>query len=364
MASICDLRRSKDKEIKVLGSNLRFSSGIPARFAASIAMICFASASLDARAQALDLRTEIEPFVMRIASDRCIDQERTRRTLSAARLSDSVLKSIRRPAESMPWHRYRRLLVTRSRVEKGVEFARKHAELLERADSRFGVPAQIITAIIGIESAYGANRGSHLVLDALATLGFRYPDKPKRSDFFRSELESLFLLACEEDIDLLKIKGSYAGAIGIPQFIPSSYRNFAVDFDEDGNRDLVNSWADAIGSIANYLAEHGWSADAPIAVEAKVEGDAYHAIIAKGIKPSMTVESIEGQGVSPAGKDDALQDESPQALAALLEFEVKGGSEYWLGFDNFYTITRYNHSRLYALAIFQLSEMIRERIAG
>ncbi|WP_197019115.1 lytic murein transglycosylase B [Thioalkalivibrio sp. HK1] len=347
----------------MLGSNRRLSGGIQAKPAALIAMVCLVFAAIDARAQALDIRTEIEPFVMRLSSERCVDEERTRRILSAARVSDSVLKSIQQPAESMPWHRYRRLLVTGSRVEKGVKFARKHARLLAQADARFGVPAEIITAIIGIESAYGANRGSHRVLDSLATLGFRYRN-PRRSDFFRSELESLFLLACEERIDLLEIKGSYAGAIGIPQFIPSSYRHYAVDFDEDGHRDLVNSWADAIGSVANYLAEHGWSAKAPIAIEARVEGDAFQAIIAKGIKPSMTVASIEEQGVSLAGQDGALRYENPKALAALLEFEVRGGLEYWLGFDNFYTITRYNHSRLYALAIFQLSEMIRERIAS
>ena len=326
-------------------------------------MGCLVFAAIDARARALDVRTEIEPFVMRISNEHCVDEDRARRILSAARVSDSVLKSIQRPAESMPWHRYRRLLVTGSRVEKGVKFAREHARSLAQADSRFGVPAEIITAIIGIESAYGANRGSHRVLDSLATLGFRYSN-PRRSDFFRSELESLFLLACEEMIDLLKIKGSYAGAIGIPQFIPSSYRHYAIDFDGDGNRDLVNSWADAIGSVANYLAEHGWSAKAPIAIEATVKGDAFHAIIAKGIKPSMTVESIRGQGVSLAVQDDALRYESPETLAALLEFEVRDGREYWLGFDNFYTITRYNHSRLYALAIFQLSEMIRERISS
>ncbi len=352
------------KELKVLGSQRRLPSGVRLVPALSIATLCLVFAASAARAEGLDPRTEIEPFVDRISHDSCVDAGRIRDILSAIEVNDAVLERIARPAESMPWHRYRRLLVTAARVEKGAIFARKHARLLERAESDFGVPAEIITAIIGIESAYGANRGSYRVLDSLATLGFRYHSNPRRSDFFRSELESLFLLACEENIDLQRIEGSYAGAIGIPQFIPSSYRNYAIDFDEDGHRDLANSWADAIGSVANYLAEHGWSAKAPIAIRAQVKGDAFRAIIAQGIKPHTTLGSIRRQGVSLPSQDRALYDENPETYAALIEFEVRDGHEYWLGFDNFYTITRYNHSRLYALAIFQLSEMIRERIAS
>ena len=186
----------------------------------------------------------------------------------------------------------------------------------------------------------------------MATLGFRYP---KRSTFFLSELEAFVLLSNEERIDARRLKGSYAGAVGIAQFIPSSYRHYAIDFDGDGFRDLVQSPEDAIGSIANYLSRHGWRAGAEVAARAEVEGDAFREIVERGIKPHSTLASLRAKGVgftTPAGEEEQ---------GALLEFETESGHEYWVGLTNFYVITRYNHSQLYALAVFQLAQRIHER---
>ena len=300
----------------------------------------------------LETESEIEPFVALMANRHGIPALDTRALLADARVLDSVLEAIQRPAERKPWHQYRKIFITEKRIRKGVKFWNKHATTLSRAGDLFGVPPEIIVAIIGVESYYGAYRGRIRVLDALATLGFRYP---KRSAFFLSELESFMLLAREERLDARRIKGSYAGAMGIAQFIPSSYRHYAVDFDGNGSRDLIESPGDAIGSIANYLAGHGWRAGMMIAARAEVKGDAYRTVVEQGIKPHATLKSILAKGVR-------LQVEaSDEEMGALLEFDSADGHEYWIGLTNFYVITRYNHSRLYALAVFQLAQRIRER---
>ena len=308
---------------------------------------------LAAGPEALDRGAEIEPFVMRMALQHQVPESETRALLADAKLLDSVLDLIQRPAERKPWHQYRKIFLTEKRIARGAEFWGKHATALARAEERFGVAPEIVVAIIGVESFYGVHRGRTRVLDALATLGFRYP---KRSKFFLSELEAFVLLSREErHIDPRDLKGSYAGAMGIAQFIPSSYRHYAVDFDGDGSRDLVESPEDAVGSIANYLAEHGWRAGAEVAVRAEVEGDAFRAIVKRGIKPHSTLASLRAEGVrftTSAGGEEQ---------GALLEFEAENGPEYWVGLTNFHAITRYNHSRLYALAVFQLALRIRER---
>jgi len=202
-----------------------------------------------------------------------------------------------------------------------------------------------------VETRYGRHKGKYRVLDALATLGFHYP---KRSRFFRSELEQFLVLAREESLDPLAVKGSYAGAMGLPQFISSSYRRYAVDFDGDGQRDLLGNVVDAIGSVGNYLKAHGWKAGQGVAVPARVQGNGYKAILEQGLKPHTAVGRMRDQGVAVAGS------EAHTLKAALIEFETEQGPEYWAGFQNFYSITRYNHSPLYAMAVYQLSEEIRE----
>ena len=318
--------------------------------ALSALLICGSSSAVDSTA--LDPATEIEPFVERMARNHGVSVHETRALLADARVLDSVLEAVQRPAERKPWHEYRKIFITEKRIARGAEFWGKHADSLARAGGRFGVPPELIVAIIGVESFYGVYRGRIRVLDALATLGFRYP---KRSAFFLSELEAFVLLSDEERFDARRLKGSYAGAMGIAQFISSSYRRYAIDFDGDGTRDLMQSPEDAIGSIANYLSEHGWRPGATIAVRAEVEGDGFREVVERGIKPHSSLASIRAKGIGFTA--DAGEDEQ----GALLEFETRNGHEYWVGLTNFYVITRYNHSRLYALAVLQLAQRIRER---
>ena len=313
-------------------------------------LVCGPDSAADSHV--FDPAAEIEPFVARMAENHGVPAHRTRALLARARVLDPVLEAIRRPAERKPWHKYRKIFITEKRIDRGAEFWREHASTLTRAEERFGVPPEIVVAIIGVESFYGVHRGRYRVLDALATLGFRYP---RRSEFFLSELEAFVLLCDEEHLDATSVKGSYAGAMGISQFISSSYRRYAIDFDDDGSRDLMRSPEDAIGSIANYLSVHGWRPGAAVAVRAEVEGDAFRAVVEQGMKPHASLASIRASGVSFATY--AAEEEQ----AALLEFETANGYEYWVGLTNFYAITRYNHSRLYALAVVQLARRIRER---
>ena len=326
------------------------SGGAPVGAILAALLSCGPSAA--AGSPALDPESEIEPFVARMEDDHGVPAHRTRALLNEARVLDSVLEAIQRPAERKPWYEYRKIFITEKRISRGAAFWRDHAQALTRAAARFGVPPEIIVAIIGVESFYGVHRGRIRVLDALATLGFRYP---RRSSFFLSELEAFVLLSDEERLDPERVKGSYAGAMGIAQFISSSYRHYAIDFDGDGTRDLMRSPDDAIGSIANYLAMHGWLPGAAIAVRAEVEGDAYRAVVERGMKPNASLASIRAEGVSFATY--AADEEQ----GALLEFEIENGHEYWVGLTNFYAITRYNHSRLYALAVFQLAQRILEQ---
>lgn len=317
-------------------------------------LVCSSSA-LAAGTTALDRVTEIEPFVANMQQRHGVSADDTRRLLADARVLNAVLEAVQRPAERKPWHEYRKIFITDKRIKRGAEFWREHSDALTRAAQRFGVPPEIIVSIIGVESFYGVHRGRIRVLDALATLGFRYP---RRSEFFLAELEAFMLLSNEEHLDARSVKGSYAGAMGIAQFISSSYRRYAIDFDGDGSRDLMQSPEDAIGSIANYLSMHGWLPGAAIAVRAEVDGSAYRKVVEQGIKPHASLASIRAKGVSFATY--AADEEQ----GALLQFQTRNGHEYWVGLTNFYVITRYNHSRLYALAVFQLAERIRERYAS
>jgi membrane-bound lytic murein transglycosylase B len=259
---------------------------------------------------------------------------------------------MRRPYEAKPWYSYRPIFLTEQRILGGVGFWRNNRELLERAESVYGVPPQIVTAIIGIESNYGGNLGKHRVIDALSTLGFSYA---KRANFFRKELEQFLLLAREESVDVLEATGSYAGAVGMPQFIPSSYRAYAVDFDRDGRRDLWGSRADAIGSVGSYFQRHGWRRGEPVAFDVRVSGR-----VPKGIpvaekkprRPGASWGRLQAAGVT------AGESLLPSTRVTLVRLDAPG-PEYWLGLTNFYVITRYNHSNLYAMAVYQLSREIR-----
>lgn len=280
------------------------------------------------------------------------DRDELTAVFSQAQRRDDILELMSKPAEKkLRWFEYRRIFLTQSRIQGGVSFWEANRAALEKARQTFGVDPQIVVAIIGVETRYGSNTGRHRVIDALSTLAFDYPP---RSDFFQAELEEYLVLAREENIDLLTTKGSYAGAMGYGQFIPSSYRSFAVDFDADGRRDLWNSKMDIVGSVANYFHVHGWEPGAPVTTRASVTGADIDALLERGYKPNTEMAAMRRAGVMP---DIPLPDDLP---ASLFELEQENGPEYWLGFNNFYVITRYNHSPLYAMAVYQLSEEIRK----
>ena len=307
--------------------------------------------SLPAAGSNYSQQQQVQDFIDRMVDEHDFDRNELVSVLDNAEHREDILELMRKPAEKrLQWFEYRKIFLTQSRIEGGVTFWEQNKEILDKAAAEYGVDPQVIIAIIGVETRYGSNTGRHRVLDALATLSFDYPP---RSKFFTGELEQYLLLAREEDIDVLTTTGSYAGAMGYGQFIPSSYRHYAVDFDGDGKRDLWDNKADIIGSVANYFHAHGWTTGTPVATPAKVEGNDYQTILDLGYKPNTVLDAMRHDGITPV---TPLPDE---LLAALISFEQKDGPEYWLGFNNFYVITRYNHSPLYAMAVYQLSEEIR-----
>jgi membrane-bound lytic murein transglycosylase B len=259
-----------------------------------------------------------------------------------------------RPAEKrLNWGQYRKIFITDKRIKGGMKFLKENQALLEQAEKTYGVPAQIITAIVGVETFYGRITGKYSVLDSLYTLGFHYPPRAK---FFRSELEEFLQLAREEGVSPTAPLGSYAGAMGRPQFISSSFRAYAVDFDKDGKRDIWENNADVIGSVANYFKRHGWKAGEPVAQLVTGAKKGFDEEIKAGYKPSLDVNALIDKGIILGSSLDK------DAKVALLEMESDDGNEYWVASPNFYAITRYNHSPLYAMAVFQLSEAIRQRM--
>jgi len=267
-----------------------------------------------------------------------------------AEKKEKILEAIARPAEkTLEWVDYRKIFLTKDRIEQGKVFLGKYAEHLERAEKNMGVPKEIIAAIIGVETRYGKHKGSYRVLDALATLGFDYPP---RSKFFSSELKQALLLAREQGFDMREMKGSYAGAMGYGQFIPSSYRHYAIDFDGDKIVDILDNPVDAIGSVANYFVKHKWVSGQPIAFPLAKDklGENIQSLIHKNLKPSHRLQDFKDKGVVlPEGLDLS-------AMGKIQTLEGEQGAEYWLTLDNFYVITRYNHSHLYAMAVFELAK--------
>jgi len=262
----------------------------------------------------------------------------------------AILDAISKPAERVkPWKEYRPLFITDARIARGVDFWRQHEVALKRAEQEYGVPAQIIVAIIGVETFFGRNTGNYRVIDALSTLAFDYPP---RADFFRKELREFLLLSREEQVDPLSIKGSYAGAMGLPQFMPSSFRAYAVDFDGDGHINIWSDPDDAIGSVANYFKQHGWVMGQPVVSRATVRGEHVDEGLSPGIDPVKNVGQLRALGWS---SHDALRDDMP---VTAFRFDGEFGPEYWMGLGNFYTITRYNRSAMYAMAVYQLSQAL------
>ena len=291
-------------------------------------------------------RPEVRAWADRLADEHDLSAEHIYRLISDCKHQPKVIASARRPAESKPWHWYRKVFLTDDRIRQGRVYLKEHAGLLEEAERIYKVPPEVITAIIAAESNFGRNTGSHPVLDTLVTLGFDYPP---RGEFFRKQLEQLFLLEREARLDIKKMRGSWAGALGQAQFIPSSYRDFAVDGDHDGQRDLWNSPADIIFSIANYFQKHHWRPGEPVA-ESIQPKDPEKLPLSKALLPDIQPQQLAASKIR-------LQHPTAEPVA-VHRFENSSSLEYWVGHHNFYVITRYNHSALYALMIYQLSQAL------
>jgi membrane-bound lytic murein transglycosylase B len=295
-----------------------------------------------------------QAFVRRMVEKHGFVEKELLQLFSRVRKADQVIEAMERPAEkTRTWPYYRATFLDEKRVAEGAEFWRKHRRTLERAERTYGVPASVIVAIIGVETFYGRNTGRWRVVDALSTLAFDYP---QRAPFFRAELENYLLFARERGVDVFAMRGSYAGAMGLPQFMPSSARSYGVDFDRDGHVDLQRS-VDAIGSVGNFLKQHGWRKDGRVMLPARVSGEGWRSL-GGGLEPKHAVEKWQEAGVQIGKRSPEVA-----ALPATL-IELPGGdepSEFRLGFRNFYVLTRYNRSVLYASAVNDLAQALRAR---
>ncbi len=288
--------------------------------------------------------------------DRMVEKHKFERSfitgiLDQAEKKQSILDAISRPAEkTKAWFEYRNIFLGQKRITQGVQFWNENDKVLKAASKQYGVSEEVIVAIIGVETSYGRNTGSYRVVDALATLGFDYPP---RATFFSKQLEQLFILSREQKQDPLALKGSYAGAMGYGQFIPSSYRSFAKDNDGDGFADIWNNKSDAIGSVANYFKAHGWQTGGQVFVGAKVAPGVDDALFNSRKRPKRALKSFLKDGIVPTAQ--TVSGDSP---VVPLKYKGKSGMEYMFGLNNFYVITRYNRSRLYARAVWELSQEI------
>ena len=269
-----------------------------------------------------------------------------------------IIKLMNRQAENLPWYRYRKIFLGKKRVNDGVKFWKKNVRILAQAQKKYGVPPEIIIAIIGVETQYGQRKGNIAILESLATLSF---DFPRRAKFFRREMMEFLVMAREEKLKAEKLRGSFAGAMGMPQFMPSSYRAYAIDFNKDGKRDLFNSRSDAIGSVANYFATFGWKSGRPVVTRARITGGKYRNLPKpkRRLKPHLTLKQYARYGIRP--KTSSKRYKSSYKASFIRLRVSKRRREYWLGMSNFYTITRYNHSTLYAMAVHLLSQKIKKK---
>ncbi|MCF8199057.1 MAG: lytic murein transglycosylase B [Sulfuritalea sp.] len=321
---------------------------------------------IDVRAETYAQREDVQAFVQKMYEKHGIEPAVLSRLFERTEPIAAVIKAIMPPKDPglRSWRAYRERFVEPTRISAGRRFMQAHAKQLKSAEQRFGVPAEIIASIIGIETLYGKHMGRFGTFAALTTLAFDYPP---RADLFRSELEELLLLAREENRSPLAYVGSYAGAIGLPQFLPSSKRRYALDMDGNGTIDLTGSRADAIGSVANYLAAHGWERGKPIADTVSISGDGVQTLIDEGIEPRHTPQEMQHVAIRPgkvgaggtAKKHAPSAEKLPNLPAALIDLATPNeAAEYRLGYRNFYVITRYNRSSFYAAAVMDLAKAL------
>jgi len=312
---------------------------------------------ISSHAYAANLANEadVQKFINEMVKEHGFKKNELNTLFSQVKVKQKILDAISRPAEkSKPWHEYRKIFLTQKRIENGVKFWQENNDIIDYAEKVYGVAPQIMVAIIGVETYYGRLQGSYRVMDALSTLAFKYP---KRSKFFRSELKYFLIMSQEQNFDPLTKTGSYAGAMGMGQFIPSSFQNYAIDFDGDGEKNIWTNNSDAIGSVANYFKRHGWKKDQPVTDQLKLNKEntiSMDDACKRSCKPKLTVADFKDKGLQ--GKT-SVNDQSP---AILLILKQKNSKEYWLGYNNFYVISRYNHSTLYSMAVYQLSQEIKQ----
>src|SRR3984957_12692741 len=306
-------------------------------------------------ASALDIkRTDVKGFIAHMAETSPFKKRQLRKLMKEAQSQPAIIEAMDRPAEkAKPWFEYRPIFITERRIREGTDFWIAHRQALDQASVRSGVAPEYLAAILGVETFYGRLTGSYRVLDALATLAFDYPARAK---FFRDELEQFLLLTRDAGLDPLSVKGSYAGAMGAPQFMPSNYRRYAVDADADGHINLWTNWADVCASVGNYLKEHGWNAGEPVLSEASVAPEKPSDLDGRKLALSETVGSLRTKGVS---FDSSLPEEAPALLIAVDDAD---GVHWRVGYNNFYVITRYNHSPLYAMAVYELAAAVKQRV--
>ena len=346
------------------------------KFAKYIALLClFLTFPIQSQANSYAEREDVQAFIDEMATQHDYDRATLDALFRVTQPIASVLKAIRPPADPgiRSWRAYRSRFVEPIRIAAGKAFMQRYANELAAAEARFGVPKEIIAAIIGVETIYGTHMGNYTTFAALTSLAFDYPPRAK---FFRQELVELLLLAREENRPVLSYTGSYAGALGWPQFMPSSRRKYALDFDNDGKVDLAASPVDAIGSAANFLAEHGWRKGSPIAEKITITGDGIQALIDEGIKPQhrpsefaardVQIKRVhEKVGAGDTATNDQFSDQLSNQPAALIDLITPNApTEYRLGYQNFYVITRYNRSSFYAAAVMDLAEALQDASIG
>ncbi len=324
-----------------------------ALLASLITLLLYNSPLLAADKVYVNLQNDnVAAFIDEMVNSHNFDRAELSAVLAKAEIKASIIKKISTPAErTLTWGEYRKIFITKERINAGVTFWHENKEMLERIALETGVPIEILVGIIGVETYFGRITGKDRVIDALATLAFEYPP---RSKFFRNELVQFLILTREEEMDPMLPMGSYAGAMGRPQFMPSSFRAYAVDSTGDGKRDIWENWADVAGSIANYFLEHRWRSNEEVAIQASL-GKNWSSDTPKPantLKPTDTVESLSKKGVLFA------TDLCADSTAQLLTYEGDDGIEYWVGFHNFFVITKYNRSVMYALAVHQLGQQI------
>ncbi len=304
-------------------------------------------------ANALDLNKnpDVRKYIAALSKQYHFDQAQLTAWFNQVEFDPTIIASMNKPTEAKPWYVYRDIFVTPVHIQKGADYWRQHEKVLTDAENRYGVPAEIIVAIIGVESGYGtdAGKGTIPVMNSLATLAFNYP---RRGSYFKGELTQFLLLSREQHWDPLSIKGSYAGAMGLPQFMPSSYRQYAVDADGVGKKDLLSNDDDAIASIANYLQKFGWQRNSPVAVQAKVTNNKADQLKNQNGQLHFTLQQLNSYGLVPTAN-------LPNSLrAGVLYLDDKDSQEHWLTFNNFSVIKKYNNNNKYAMAVYLLGEAI------